>query len=351
MSLFNHKDFDGHQEVVFCADKASGLRAIIALHNTNRGPAMGGCRMWPYPSDDAALEDVLRLSRGMTYKAAMADLPLGGGKSVIIGDPRTGKSEALLLAMGHFVDSLGGRYVVAEDVGMTVDDVDVMRRATRHAAGVSDGAGNPSPATAYGVFLGIRAAVKYKMGRDNLAGVRVAVQGIGSVGASLCKYLTEDGAGVYAADIDQQAVDRVVGDYGSIAVGPDEIFRLAVDVFAPCALGAVINDATVPQIKAVIVAGAANNQLAEDCHGQALMDRGILYAPDYVINAGGLIDIAAEGPGYSFEKALKDCERIGPTLSEIFQLAAREGKPTNAVADRMAEERFKSPSARLHAMV
>jgi leucine dehydrogenase len=351
MPLFSHKEFDFHQEVVFCADPDSGLRAIIAIHNTNRGPSLGGCRMWPYATEDEALTDVLRLSRGMTYKAAVAELPLGGGKSVIIGNPRTDKSEALLRAMGHFIDTLGGRYIVAEDVGMTVGDVDIMREETEFAAGISDGAGNPSPATAYGTFLGIRAAVKHKMGRESLDGLRVAVQGIGSVGHTLCKYLSEDGAIVFAADIDQRVVDRVAEEFGAIAVGVDEIFRLATDVFAPCALGAVINDATVSQLRAGIVAGAANNQLAEDRHGLALSKRGILYAPDYVINAGGLIDVAAEGPDYSMEKVLRDCERIYPTLMDIFQRAAGEREPTNVIADRIAEQRFKGSRALLHAAV
>jgi leucine dehydrogenase len=274
--------------------------------------------MWPYADDAAALDDVLRLSRGMTYKAALAGLSLGGGKAVIIGDARRHKSEALLLAMGRFVESLGGRYHTAEDVGTTVRDMDVLRRETAFAHGVSDGSGNPSPATAYGVFVGIRAAVRHRLGRDDLGGVVVAVQGLGNVGFRLAEYLAEAGARLIVADLDAGSARRAVEAFAAEAVAPERIHAVAADVFAPCALGAVIDDATIPELGARIVAGAANNQLAEARHGAALKARGILYAPDYVINAGGLIDVASEGPGYDQETVLRRVEGIRDTLGRVF---------------------------------
>ena len=344
MSVFAAKDFDDHEEVVFHAHPASGLKAIIAIHDTTLGPALGGLRMWPYAFEDEALVDVLRLSRGMTYKAALAGLDLGGGKAVIIGDPGTRKTEALLRAFGRLVESLGGRYQTAEDVGTTVADMDVLRRETRFAHGVSDGSGNPSPATAFGVFSGIRAAVKHRLGRDDLVGLRVAVQGLGNVGLGLARYLTEAGARLSVADIDGARVRRAVDAFAAAPVATERIHAVPADVFAPCALGAVVNDATLPEIGAPIVAGAANNQLAEPRHGAALKERGILYAPDYVINAGGLIDIASEGQGA--DAVLRRVGRIYETLLEVFARAARQGVPTSAVADRMAEERFKAPVRR-----
>ena len=251
-------------------DAASGLKAIIAIHDTTRGPALGGCRMWPYASEDEALTDALRLARGMTFKSALADLPYGGGKSVIIGDSRTMKSEALFLAMGRFVDTLDGRYVIAEDVGISVDDVEVMARATSHVAGTrSAGAGDPSPATAHGVLMGIRAAVAHKLGRDNLNGVHVAVQGLGNVGYHLCRGLTEAGAHLTVSDIDTGAVARACTDFSAESVAPEAIYDVAADVFAPCALGAVIDDQTIPRLQARVIAGSANNQLAEPRHGAA----------------------------------------------------------------------------------
>ena len=340
MPVFSARDFADHEQVVFCTDRAAGLKAIIALHNTACGPALGGCRMHPYRTEDEALADVLRLSRGMTYKNAVSALPFGGGKAVIIGDPRSDKTEALLLAMGRCVDSLGGRYVTAEDVGTTVKDMDVLRRVTRFARGISDGAGNPSPATAYGVFMGIRAAVSHRLRRNSLGGLAVAVQGAGSVGSVLCEYLAKDGAHVIVADVNEIAVRRVVKAVGARPARPDEIVGVEADVFAPCALGAVFNDDTVPRLKAKIVAGAANNQLADPRHGHALHARGVLYAPDYVVNAGGVIDIACEGPDYSIDRVLKRVEGIYDTLTEILRRAASSGLPPFVVADRMAEERF-----------
>lgn len=344
MSVFEHKEFDGHEQVVFCHDPASGLKSIIAIHNTNRGPALGGCRMWPYASEAEALTDVLRLARGMTYKSALAGLAYGGGKSVIIGDPRRDKSEALFRAMGRAVDSLGGRYTVAEDVGISVPDVEIMGRETAHIAGIPErGAGDPSPATAYGVYMGIRAAARHRLGVDSLKGLRVAVQGVGHVGYYLCRHLAAEGAEVIVADIAQDSLDRAVREFDARVVAPAQIAAAAADVYAPCALGATINDATLPLLKAKIVAGSANNQLAEPRHGEALRQRGILYAPDYVINAGGVIVISHEGPGYDKADAFAHVARIHDTLLEIFRRADAANLATSVAADRLAEERFREP--------
>ncbi len=341
MSVFASNDFDDHEDVVFHTDSASGLKAIIAIHSTNRGPALGGCRMWPYDTEKQALSDVLRLSRGMTYKAAISNLPFGGGKAVIIGDPRIHKSEALLRAMGRFVGSLGGRYQTAEDVGTTVADMDILRKETRFAHGFSDGTGNPSPATAYGCFMGIRAAVKHRLATDSVEGLTVAVQGLGSVGYRLCGYLADTGARLLVADINQALVQKTIAEFKATPIPAERIHRVDADVFSPCALGAVINDETLPQIAACIVAGSANNQLALPHHGAALKERGILYAPDYAINAGGLIDVAHEGHNYDPEKVLKEVALIYHTLIDIFERADLEGLSTDIVADRMAEERFR----------
>ncbi len=342
MRALDSVDFDDHEQVVFCNIPSSGLRAIIAIHNTARGPAVGGCRMWPYRSQDEALKDVVRLSRGMTYKAAIAELPFGGGKSVIIGNPRTDKTERLFRALGVCIDKLAGRYIVAEDVGTSPADMDWVRKQTRHVAGIAEGgSGDPSPTTAHGVYHGVRAAVQHRLGRDSLDGIAVAVQGLGHVGFQLCRLLAADGVRLVVTDIDAEAVRRAVDGFGATAVEPDAIHGIAVDVFAPCALGAVINDHTVPRIKARIVAGSANNQLAEDRHGAALRRHGILYAPDCVINAGGIINIAHEGPDYCQADALAHVARIRDTLAEIFARADAEDIATNVAADRVAEERFK----------
>ncbi|MDJ0947281.1 MAG: Glu/Leu/Phe/Val dehydrogenase [Alphaproteobacteria bacterium] len=341
MAVFDHPDFDDHEHVSFFFDRASGLKSIIAIHNTNRGPALGGCRMWAYDNDQEAITDVLRLSQGMTYKAAIADLALGGGKSVIIGDSKTDKSEQLMQKMGRAVERLGGLYIVAEDVGTTVPDMDIVRSETKHVAGVSGGAGDPSPSTAHGVFVGIRAAVKHKLGKDSTAGLTVAVQGLGAVGYSLCEWLNNDGAKLIVTDISEEAIKRAVDEFGATAVGVDDIYDADADVFAPCALGASINDETIPRLKVSIVSGSANNQLAEDRHGEVLRQRDVLYAPDYVVNAGGLIDVARFAIDIDLETAKAKLEQIYDTLIEIFARADREGAPTNHVADRIAEERFR----------
>ena len=348
MSVFASRSFADHREVVFCRDPEVGLSAIIAIHDTTLGPSLGGVRMWPYRSDAEALEDVLRLSKGMTYKSAMAAIALGGGKSVIIGEPRKHKSEALLLSFGRFVDGLGGRYIAAEDVGTSVNDLEVVRRATRFAAGLADGSGDPSGATAFGVVQGIAAAVKRQFGRDSLDGVSVAVQGLGHVGMLLCELLAAAGARLIVSDIDGAAVERAVSRFDAEGVAADAIYDAAADVFAPCALGAVINDGTLPRLKAEVVAGAANNQLAEDRHGADLAERGILYAPDYVINAGGVINIYHELEGYDRDRAFAHVGRIGGTLETIFARAAAEKLPTNVMADRIAEERIVAAKSGKH---
>lgn len=343
MALFTHREFDAHEQVVFCHDPASGLRAIIAIHNTKLGPAVGGCRMWPYATEEEALTDALRLSRGMTYKSALADLPFGGGKTVVIGDPKTMKSDALFLALGRFVETLGGRYIVAEDVGVSVEDVEIIGRATSHVAGVSaGGAGDPSPATAYGVFMGIRAAVAHKLGSNSLDGVRVSVQGLGHVGMHLCGFLANEGVKLTVTDINQAAIEQAAREFHARAVAPDAIYGVPGEVFAPCALGAVVNDETIPLFKAPIIAGSANNQLAEARHGAELTQRGLLYAPDYVINAGGVINISHEGPSYDKEAAVNHVAKIHDTLREIFNRAEADGMPTSEAADRLAEERLKN---------
>lgn len=351
MCVFSHGEFDNHQQVAFFNDGASGLKAIIAVHNTNLGPALGGCRMWPYESEDEALTDVLRLSRGMTYKSALANLSLGGGKAVIIGDPARDKSDALLHAMGDFIQGLGGRYITAEDSGTSVADLLKIGEKTDFVSGidkVSAHGGDPSPSTAYGVFVSLREAVYHKLGRTDLNGVKVAVQGLGNVGYRLAEQLSDAGAELYVTDIIQANVDRAVRELNATAVKGDQIFSLDVDVFAPCALGAAINDQTIPQLRAAIVAGAANNQLATAKHGYQLHQRGILYAPDYVVNAGGIVDVFYQRKmleeGYGLDNYAADLdakvEGIGATLREIFVRSDRENVPTFVIADQVAEERF-----------
>ncbi len=348
MSVFSHPEFDNHQHLSFISDPESGLRAIIAVHNSNRGPALGGCRMYPYASDEAALRDVLRLSKGMTYKSALANLDLGGGKSVIIGDPRQHKSEALLEAMGRALEQLGGLYTAAEDSGTSVADLQVMGRHTRHVAGVAmrpgfDGKpsnGDPSPATAYGAFVGLQAAVAQQLKRTDLEGLKVAVQGIGNVGYRLARHLHEAGARLWVHDIHAEQMERAADELGATAVAGDDILALDVDVVAPCALGAVLNDQSIERLQAKVVAGAANNQLAEPRHDEALARRGILYAPDFVINAGGIIDVFYERNGHDPQAVRRHVETIGDTLEEIFVRAGRDRLATGMIANRLAEERF-----------
>jgi leucine dehydrogenase len=341
MAIFSSRDFDGHENVLFFHDKKSDLKAIIAVHDTTLGPALGGTRMWDYASEQDAINDVLRLSRGMTYKSSLAGLNLGGGKSVIIGNAREQKTDELFLAFGRAVDQLNGNYIAAEDVGTTVEDLEIARRETPHIVGITEGkVGNPSPATAWGVFNGLKAAAHYKFNKDTLRGIKVAVQGLGNVGYGLCEHLAEAGAELVVSDIYAPAVETAVEKLNAKAVSSDDIYHQDVDIFAPCALGAVLNDETIPRLKAKVVAGAANNQLAEDRHGTELMKRGILYAPDYAINAGGIIVISHEGPDYDAGKAMKDVARIYDTSIKIFKRAEQENISTAVVADRIAMERI-----------
>jgi len=348
MPVFSHAENYNHEQVVFCRKDEVGLKAIIAIHDTTLGPALGGCRFYDYASEADALRDVLRLSRGMTYKAACAGLNLGGGKAVIIGNPRQAKSEGLLRAFGQFVDSLGGRYITAEDSGTSVADMDLIRQESSHVCGVSKfagGSGDPSPVTAWGVFHGVRAAVDEVYGSPDLAGRRVAVQGVGNVGMHLVRYLHEVGAQTVITDVDSDRLKQCSEEYGSEVVSLDAIYDADVDVFAPCAMGAILNTNTIPRLKAKVVAGGANNQLDDlTVHGQMLQDRGILYAPDYVINAGGLINVYAELKHMPREKALRDAESIFHTLKRIFSLAKERGITEAQASNLVAEERIRTIS-------
>ncbi len=343
MSVFDARDFRGHEQIVFAHDPVSGLKAIVAIHNTRRGPALGGCRFWNYASEDAAIADALRLSRGMTYKSALAELPLGGGKCVVLGGAAEVKTPDLLWALGRAIDRLGGRYVTAEDVGVKPEDLRIVREETPHVAGLPETSGDPSPVTALGCFVGLKAAIRHRLGAETAAGLTVAVQGLGAVGRSLADKLAADGARLVVADIRPAAVEAAAAELGATAASVDDIYDAEADVFAPCALGAVLNDDTIPRLKASVVAGSANNQLARAEHGALLRARGVLYAPDYAINAGGIINIAHEDRAtgtYDREGALAAVARIGDTLAEIFRRADAEDRPTSEVADALAEERF-----------
>jgi leucine dehydrogenase len=348
MEIFDMREFDDHELVVFGHDAASGLRAIIAIHSTTLGPAAGGCRMWPYASTAEAVADVLRLSRGMSYKNALAGLGFGGGKAVIIGESRKGKTPQLFEAFGRFVDSLGGRYVSAEDVGTTTADMTEVARATRYVAGLGaapgEAGGDPGPKTALGVFLGLKAAVKFRLGRADLADVSVAVQGAGGVGYHLCGMLASEGAQLAVADVRPIAVQRVCDEFKARAVAVEEVLFEDVDVLAPCALGAVLSAQSIPRLRARVIAGAANNQLAQGQDGAALPKAGILYAPDYIINAGGIISVSREYHGGATEaQVIADIHAIPTRLTEIFERARRENRTTNEVADEMARERLGRP--------
>jgi len=340
VAFFDSVDFDNHEQVVFCSDDKTGLKAIIAVHNTVLGPAAGGCRFWDYANDEAAITDVLRLSKGMTYKNAMAGLKLGGGKAVIIGDPKKIKSEDLFKAFGTAVNNINGRYYTAEDVNITTADMAVVNQVTDFVAGLDGKSGNPAPFTALGTFLGIKAAVKFKLGKDDLAGIKVAVQGLGSVGYNLCEQLHAAGAELIVTDINQAALDKAATELNATVVGLDDIYAQDVDVFSPCALGASVNDDTIDQLSASIIAGCANNQLAQAKHDQILKDKDILYVPDYVINAGGIINVSLEiyPEPYCSDEATRLVEKIYDTLMTVFIKAAEENKPTGIVADEMARE-------------
>lgn len=333
-----------HEQVLFCQDKATGLKAIIAVHNTTLGPSLGGTRMWHYETEAEALTDVLRLSRGMTYKSSLAGLNLGGGKAVIIGDSRTQKSEALMRRFGKFVNSLGGKYITAEDVGIGTRDMEWVNLETKHVAGLPEylgGSGDPSPVTAYGVYMGMKAAANHRWGNDSLVGRKVAVQGVGSVGATLVEYLAKENAKVTITDIWEPGVQALVDEFGVEAVSPDRIYDVDMDIYAPCALGATVNDETLAKLNCSIICGAANNQLAdEEKHGKAVMDKGILYAPDYLVNAGGIINCYWEVIGYHRDAALRQAEDIYTTATQIFKISSERNIPTFMAANDLAEDRL-----------
>ncbi len=345
MELFKYMETYDYEQVVVCQDKQSGLKAIIAIHDTTLGPALGGTRMWTYNTEAEAFEDALRLAKGMTYKNAAAGLNLGGGKTVIIGDPRKDKNEEMFRAFGRYIQGLNGRYITAEDVGTTVGDMDIIHEETDYVTGISPAfgsSGNPSPVTAYGVYVGMKAAAKEAFGTNSLEGLTVAVQGVGNVSYTLCKHLHEEGAKLIVTDINKESVARAVEDFGAKAVDINDIYSVECDIFAPCALGAIINDDTIPQLKAKVIAGAANNQLKETKHGDQISELGIVYAPDYVINAGGVINVADELYGYNKDRALKRVETIYDSISKIFEISKRDNIPTYMAADRMAEERIEN---------
>jgi leucine dehydrogenase len=331
----------GHEQVVLCHDPSAGYRGIIAIHSTILGPALGGTRFWNYATDEEAIVDALRLARGMTYKNAVAGLNLGGGKSVIIGDNKTKTRELLFRAHGRFVESLGGRYITAEDVGTSTADMDYVHMETKNVSGLAGRSGDPSPVTAHGVFRAIQASAKERWGKDDVTNRTVAVQGCGHVGYFLAKELHEAGASLVVTDIDADRVQRVAGEFGARAVAPEEIYGVQADIFAPCALGAIINDKTIPQLKMEIVAGAANNVLLEERHGDMLEEKGLLYAPDYVANAGGVINVYSELAGWTSARAFRKADEIYDTVLKVFAIAKQDRVPTYQAADRLAEQRIR----------
>jgi leucine dehydrogenase len=345
---------NNHEQVVFCNDNATGLKAIIAIHNTVLGPSLGGTRMWNYNNEMEALNDVLRLSRGMTYKSSVAGLNLGGGKAVIIGDAKKIKSEALLRRFGKFVDSLGGKYITAEDVAMSSRDMEIINMETDYVSGLPEnmgGSGDPSPVTAYGVYVSMKASAKEVWGSDSLSGKRILVQGIGHVGESLVAHLTKEGAKVYINDISEERVKAAVNKYKAEAVAADKMFDLDIDIYAPCALGATVNDNTLNSLKCRVICGAANNQLADEKkHGLMVKEKGILYAPDFVVNAGGIINVYYELEGYNRERAMIHAEKIYETTWNIIQIAKQENIPTYQAANRIAEQRIEA-IARINAVL
>jgi leucine dehydrogenase len=342
--VFGQVSFDGHEQVVFCNDKDTGLKAIIGIHNTVLGPALGGTRMWSYANEWEALNDVLRLSRGMSFKSSISGLNLGGGKAVIIGDAKTLKTPELMRKFGEYVHSLSGKYITAEDVGMETKDMDTVREVTPYVTGISEekgGSGNPSPITAYGVFMGLKAATKYRFGSDNLEGKKVLVQGIGHVGEVLVQHLTESGALVTIADINEERLNHVSSKYGAKIFTGADLYSAEVDIYAPCALGATINDDTVHKIQAKVIAGAANNQLANEVvHGAMLKEKGILYAPDFLINAGGVINVYSELANLTRAQVMEKTENIYNTSMEIFKFAEQHNITTHQAAMSMAQKRI-----------
>lgn len=345
---------NNHEQIVFCNDNATGLKAIIAIHNTVLGPSLGGTRMWAYHNEMEALNDVLRLSRGMTYKSSVAGLNLGGGKAVIIGDAKKIKNEALLRRFGKFVNSLGGKYITAEDVAMTSRDMEIIKMETDYVSGLPEnmgGSGDPSPVTAYGVYVSMKASAREVWGSDSLNGKKVLVQGIGHVGESLVGHLSKEGAKVYINDINEERLKAVADKYKAEVVKAEGMFDLDIDVYAPCALGATVNDETLSRLKCKVICGAANNQLANEViHGEAVGKQGILYAPDFVVNAGGIINVYYELEGYNRERALAHAEKIYDTTWNLFQMAKKDGIPTYMAANKLGEQRLEA-IARINAVL
>ncbi|AVQ99319.1 branched-chain amino acid dehydrogenase [Oceanobacillus sp. M65] len=345
MEIFTYMEKYDYEQLVFCQDKSSGLKAIIAIHDTTLGPALGGTRMWTYKSEAEAIEDALRLAKGMTYKNAAAGLNLGGGKTVIIGDPKKDKNPEMFRAFGRYIQGLNGRYITAEDVGTTVHDMDLIHLETDFVTGISPesgSSGNPSPVTAYGVYKGMKAAAMEAYGSDSLEGKTVAIQGVGNVAYALCEFLHEEGAKLIVTDINKQSVERAVEAFNATAVDPDDIYDVDCDIYAPCALGATVNDDTINRLKAKIIAGSANNQLKSSKHGDIIHEKGIVYAPDYVINSGGVINVADELVGYNQKRAMKKVETIYDSLTRVFEISRTDNIPTYVAADRMAEERIEA---------
>lgn len=342
--IFEKMEHNDYEQLVFCYDGASGLKAIICIHDTTLGPALGGARMWDYESEEEAITDVLRLAKGMTYKNAAAGLNLGGGKTVIIGDAKKDKSEAFFRALGRYVNSLGGRYITAEDVNTTVEDMDYIYQETPYVCGISESygsGGDPSPKTALGVFMAMKRTAKEAFGDDSLEGKTIAVQGVGAVAYKMCEYLHEEGAKLIVTDINQEAIDRAVNDFGARQVGLDEIYGVEADIFAPCALGGILNDETIPQMKVKAICGSANNQLAEDeKHSSMLAEKNIVYAPDYVVNSGGVVNVADELEGYNEERAVQKVKGIYDQMDKIFSIAKEQDISTAEAADRLAETRI-----------
>ncbi|WP_144604566.1 Glu/Leu/Phe/Val dehydrogenase dimerization domain-containing protein [Algoriphagus algorifonticola] len=345
-SIFGQISSMDHEQLVVCHDEATGLKALIGIHNTTLGPALGGTRMWPYATEEEAITDVLRLSRGMTFKNALAGLNLGGGKAVIIGDPKL-KNEAFLRRFGRFVQSLGGRYVTAEDVNMKTSDMEYIAMETKHVTGLPEikgGGGDPSPVTAYGTYMGMKAAAKKAFGSDSLSGKKICVQGVGQVGKYLIEYLIKEGAEVLITDIFEDKLKKVALDTGAVAIDPNLIYDMDMDIYAPCALGATINDDTIDRLKCAVIAGGANNQLKDEAkHGQILLEKGIIYAPDFLINAGGVINVGAEYfGGYNREIVYKQAEKIYDTCLYILNKSEKENIPAQQAAIEAAKERIEA---------
>ena len=351
-NIFSMLQEHDHENLVFCQDEHTGLKAIIAIHNTVLGPGLGGTRVWNYANDAEAINDVLRLSRGMTYKAAISGLNLGGAKAVIIGDAKTIKTEALMRKFGRFVENLNGKYITAEDVNTTTRDMEYVHMETSHVVGLPEsmgGGGDPSPVTAYGTYMGMKAAVKFAFGNDSLQGKKVAVQGIGKVGGHLLEHLHKEGAKLYITDINEEMLAKYSKEFGATVVKGNEIYGLDVDIFAPCALGAILNTENIAQLKCKVVAGAANNQLEdENIHGTMLLEKGIAYAPDFLINAGGLINVYQEHIGYNRDTAFRNTEHIYEVTSNIFKTASEKNIHTQKAAIEMAQKRI-ADMTRVHA--